>query len=117
MELPHERYDDLWDRAFSNCKYIREFQWQSVLPIPTTILGGLSSKTNLTTLCIPGDNLSSDRSLTDLGMIGGLDEVTLVAPDRPVGRIFVNWLNGMSESLTRLHIEVRNPLICLASGK
>lgn len=107
MELPHERYHDLWDRAFSNCSYIREFCWQSILPIPATILKGLSSKTQLRTLSIPGDNISNEQSVKYLGSIQGLEKTMLTTPDRPLESILVSWLNSLSDSLTCLHIEVK----------
>lgn len=106
MEVPHERFDDLWERGFANCVNLEEFRWRSCLPIPTSILRGLSARARLRVLSIPADNLSTTSSVRTLADIHPLEELTILAPDRPFAAILVDWVNSMGEILQRLHIEV-----------
>lgn len=107
MMVPHERFDDLWVEAFANCQNISEFRWRSTLPVPDAILAELSSKRKLRILTIPADALSTTPQVEQLARTNSLEQLTLLAPDREFRTIMVGWINSMSHTLTRLHIEVR----------
>lgn len=107
MTVPHERFDDLWVEAFANCQNISEFRWRSTLPVPDAILAGLSSRHKLRILTLPADALSTSPQVERLARTNPLEQLTLLAPDRELRTILVRWINSMSDTLTRLHIEVR----------
>lgn len=106
MTIPHERFDDLWVEAFTNCLNISEFRWRSALPLPSAILAGLSTKSALRVLTIPADRLTAAPQIDHITRIRSLEQLTLLVPDRAFRFFIVEWINSMSDTLTRLHIEV-----------
>lgn len=105
MAFPHERFDDLWNNAFASCQNIEELRWQSVLPVPQRILEDLVNQTRLRILTIPAESLSTPQ-VNHVIRIKSLQELTLLTPDQAFQPVIADWINSMSNTLTRLHIEV-----------
>lgn len=117
MEVPHERFDDLWVEAFALCHNITEFRWRSTLPLPHAILAGLAHKAGLRVLTIPTDGLSTASQVEHITRIHSLEQLTLVAPDRAFRSTITAWINAMQETLMRLHIEVGGVLLISVSPR
>jgi hypothetical protein len=106
MKFPHERYDDLWERAMSNCVYLEEFRWHSTLPIPLSVIRSLSSKSRLRKLSLPSDPLFPHFDLEAVFRIRPLEELVLHTPPKYFGPRWIEWIMGMSDSLRLLDLEV-----------
>jgi hypothetical protein len=110
MKLPHERYNDLWERALANCVHIEQFRWRSAIPIPLSIIQDLSSKSRLRILSLPSGRISSEIDGNELFRIQPLEELVLHSPLKHFGPRCFEWITGMSDSLRLLDLEVTTKL-------
>ena len=110
MKLPHERYNDLWERALVNCVHIEEFRWRSDFPIPLSIIQNLTSKSRLRILSLPAGGISSEIDDNELFRIQPLQELVLHSPPKHFGLRCIEWITGMFDSLRLLDLEVTTTL-------
>ena len=106
MKLPHERYDDIWERALANCVHIEDFRWRSGLPVPFSIIQNLTSKSRLRVLSLPPGRISLPINCDALLRIRPLEELVLQSPPKHFGPRCIEWIMGMSASLRLLDLEV-----------